>query len=69
MIKRSRLKPDLDFEPVVVGAIHLVKERDGKGAIVTKCGVITDPKSRAPVKVTMWNDYTCGRCLELRPLG
>lgn len=67
MVKR-RSKPNLSFEPVSTGRVHLVKERDGKGAITTKCGVIVDTKARQPVRTTIWNDYDCPRCLELRPL-
>lgn len=41
---------------------HLVKERTGK-AVVTKCGVIADLSSRAPVKVTLWgSEVTCPSC-------
>jgi hypothetical protein len=67
VIKR-RPKPDLTFKPVVVGDVHFEKERDGKGVVTTKCGLIVDKRSRHPVKTTIWNDYTCGDCLAARPL-
>jgi len=66
--RRQPPKPDLTFEPVSTGSVHLVKERDGKGAITTACGVIVDTKARQPVRTTIWNDYTCPRCLVRRSL-
>jgi hypothetical protein len=54
-------------EPVVVGRVHLVKERSGH-FVTTKCGTISDQRTRAPVKVTIWNDYDCAECLSIRPL-
>lgn len=70
MIKRRpRSKPDLTFAPVVIGDVHLMKERAGY-VITTKCGNIVDthPRNRTAVKTTAWNsEITCRGCLNPGP--